>query len=282
MDLEGLSTQEQEAFTLYREKYSLQHPPPERGATAALGWQFYLLLLTSLASVVLASLRTADMFYRAAYLGGNRPLALAEAVAVLLAIEGGIVVYSAIRAQAKGNYGLTKLLFGIVVMVLISTFAGLGQSLNLIENISPQIKLYFEYALTLVIGVGASVVAWIGGEVLGGQIALVGSKQEKMDETFASDLRGWEESLLRSWNASPERKIVRKDIVQAVPVSTAPSTAVQDGYKTDEVYDWLTWQNNGWRTESDVPTARQIEKSMNNIPVSSAQRGRARWIRENL
>lgn len=73
-------------------------------------------------------------------------------------------------------------------------------------------------------------------------------------------------------------------IRQLQPDLNGEDITVQEGttrYMTDDVYEWLSWQNNGWSREDDVPSAREIEKAIS-VPVSSAQRGRKRWIRENL
>ena len=194
------------------------------------------------------------------------------------------MVWSAVRASSKGDVGLGKLGFGIVLAVLISTFAGLGQSLHLIEDINPVVLTYFQYALTVIIGVGASLIAWIGGEVLGGQIAQAAERKEGAHLSFQERAKTYNEKMLASWTRSPERKMVRGELT-SVPSSTAvqkPVQAVQEPdkkYMTDEVYDWLTWQNGDWATKEEVPSAREIEKAMD-VPVSSAQRGRNRWIRE--
>lgn len=206
MNFGEITELELEAFSQFRRKYTALNPPPK---AASLGWQFWLLVLTSLAAVILASLRTAEQFYRAAQLGGNTVLALIEAASVLFAVEGGIVVYSAIRAARSSHISDRMLRLGIFTMVLISTIAGLGQSARLITNLDPQVKTAFEYVLSTIIGAGASAIAWIGGEVLGSQIALAGRATSEM----AGD---YNNRLLSSWNNSPERRIARGELVRSV------------------------------------------------------------------
>ncbi len=212
MDLEALSQQEEEAFALYRRRFVQQHPPPSEKEAGGLGWKFVALLITSLGAVALATLRTMDIFYNAALLSGNMYIAVGEAVAVIVAIEGGIVVWSAVRASSKGDVGLGKLGFGIILAVLISTFAGLGQSLHLIDNINPVVLEYFQYALTITIGIGASLIAWIGGEVLGGQLAQAAERKENAHLSYRERAGSYNEKLLASWNRSPERKMVRGEL----------------------------------------------------------------------
>lgn len=287
MDLSELSQNEREAFELYKQRYREQHPPPRFRGAVGLDWRFFAILATSIGALGLATLRTMDIFYEAALLSGNPYLAIAEAFFVILAIEGGIVVWSAVRASKRQNTSDAKLGFGILMAVLISVFAGLGQSLHLIENIDPTVLRYFQYALTIIIGVGASLVAWIGGDVLGEQVAQAGERREDASLSHRERMREYQNKLLASWQRSAERKMVRGDLsaeVSRTASSTAVQEPVQEGttrYMTDDVYEWLSWQNNGWSREDDVPSAREIEKAIS-VPVSSAQRGRKRWIRENL
>jgi len=285
MNLEELTQRETDAFELYRDKYELQHTIPEPPSTRGLGWQFYLLVLTSLAAVILAALRTAEQFYLAASLSGSPIFSLAEAIAAMIAIEGGIVIYAAIRAENNKKVSNSTLGIGIFLMVLISTFAGLGQSLRLIDNINTELMIYFQYALSIVIGVGASALAWIGGEVLGSQIAKVGTYSEIAYDHYQQEVENYNNRLLASWNNSLERRSIRGDFVQSVQT---PVPRYNEGTaevpKTQVVYQWLDDMNSGWTHVDDVPSAREIEKELEHhkVAVSSAQRGRNRWIRENL
>lgn len=266
LDLERLAEQEAQAYALFRQKYLEIHPPP---SARGLGWQFYALVLTSLAAVVLAALRTADQFYRAAQLAGSEWLARAEAVSVLFAIEGGIVLYSAIRASEMKNIGLDKMKLGIIIMVIISTFAGLGQSLNLVDGLDPRFAVVFEYALSFVIGVGASIVAWIGGEVLGGQIAAVGVRADQ-------DASAYRNGLLKAWNASPERKLARGELMDSVrgfsaersvnvqrPATGQPQHFEESG-KRDEAFayiDDVLFQDGQLPGPTELARALGIQKS---------------------
>jgi hypothetical protein len=228
VDLEAISHQEEEAFELYKQRFIQQHPMPFLRRATGLDWKFYAILVTSIGALALATLRTMDIFYEAALLSGNPYLAIAEAVAVVLAIEGGILVWSAVRASSRGDVGMGKLGFGIALAVLISMFAGLGQSLHLIENINTELLRYFQYSLTLIIGVGASLVAWIGGEVLGGQIAQAGQRQEDAGLSYREQKQVYYDRLLASWQRSAERKMVRGDLTAEASVRSVPNDRTND------------------------------------------------------
>lgn len=225
MDLSEISRQEEEAFELFKQNYIQQRPPPRFKAAVGLDWRFWAVLITSVSALLLATLRTMDIFYEAALLSGNPYLAIAEAVAVVLAIEGGIVVWSAIRAskQDTGNQN-TKLGVGIFFAVLISMFAGLGQSLHLIDNIDPTLLRYFQYTLTVIIGIGASLVAYIGGDVLGGEIALAGERRKNAGRDYDELKAEYQERLLSSWARSLERKIARGELVEEANVRSSTTT----------------------------------------------------------
>lgn len=291
MNLEDATLSEVEAFALYREKYAQMHPPPQMSALGGYGWQFALLLVTSAAAVILAALRTANQFYRAASLSGDAFLAYAEAVAVLFAVEGGIVVYSAIRSAAKKNVSMSRLGLGIGIMVIISTFAGLGQSLHLIENIDSTFQLYFEYGLSFVIGVGASVIAWIGGDVLGSQIALVGVKREQKGKDYGEEKGAWEARLLASWANSPERKIARGDLNAELERSLARSRGNERGtgnarenlrnYGSEEVKGKIKEYLAGvFNREGRIPGPTEIADAVGTAK-SYASRVRDEWVGEH-
>lgn len=283
MELEELSLQEEQAFERFRHKYLIQYPTPSKPKAEALGWQFILLVITSLASVVLASLRTAEQFYLAAYLGGNSGLAMAEAISVMLAIEGGIVIYSAVRAVSKKTFSMRTLGFGIAIMVTISTFAGLGQSIRTIQTIDPAFIKWFQYALSFVIGVGASLIAWIGGDVLGGQIAKVGLLSEANDAKYQASLEEYNQRLLASWRSSTERKIIRGELVRSVDVRSANHRTrphlPNEGQNEQrmKIFEYIAQTFNA---EGRIPGPSEIAQGTG-VSKSYAHETRKAWVEEN-
>lgn len=246
MDLQQVAQDETEAFYLFSETYRQMYPPPRKQAVGGLGWQFYLLLITTTASVILASMRTAQQFYKAALLGGSPALAWTEAAMVLLAIEGGIVVYSMVLAVRKKKSSYLQMQTAILVMVLMSMFAGFGQSINLIQNVDPQFLRFFEYALSIVIGLGATIVAWVGGDVLGGQIAMLDIRRQEIDKEYKEEMKPYEAQVRAAWGRSPQRKIVRNDLVveeRSLDVPSFPRNAKRNdprnlrNYGSHEVKD---------------------------------------------
>lgn len=223
-----IKEQEQQAFEVHIQSYKRLNPMPRPRKVDGIGWQFWIALPVTVSQIVLAAMRTAAIFYAAASLSGfGNMFALVEASAVMLAVEGGLVVYSAIRAannaKSKSAEQLdaynTRLAWGIGFMVVVSVLAGLGQSIGLIEYIDVRVLTGFQYTLSLVIGVGASVIAWIGGEVLGTQIAKVGIAREEAMAEYKEEMEKYWDGLRSSWERSQERKYIRQPLSQ-LPVQT--------------------------------------------------------------
>jgi len=217
VDLSKTTHGEEEAFLLFKHKFELLSPPPKIPVVSGgLGTQFWIYFIVSMAQVVLAALRTADQFYKAAFLSGNGDMfAKFEAIISLVAIEGGLVVLATLRAANKKHYSERSSVIGMVMMAAISTLAGLGQSINLVENVNPDILLYLQYVLAIVLGVGVTIIALIGGDVLGGLIVKTSERIEGAEDKYTDDLRKYNDGLLSAWNKSAERKISRGEITGA-------------------------------------------------------------------
>ena len=134
----GVTDDEAQAFEAFRDKYMQMRPPPIRPGVSGLGWQFWITIPCALAAIVLAALRTANIFYSAASMSGLGDFFSAlEAVFAMLAIEGGLVAYAAIRSDRKAKdedveairQHDTRLGWAIVLMVAVSIIAGLGNRL---------------------------------------------------------------------------------------------------------------------------------------------------------
>lgn len=138
-------------------------------------------MIVAFSTIILAALRTAMMFFAAGerssrlFLPEGHPwlsaISVLDAVVALLAVEFGIVALSAIRViENKGHVPKWIYTAHMTILVLVSIFAGIGQSLGLIDNLNPRVFELFTYAMVLILGFGASFAAWASGEVLGSQL----------------------------------------------------------------------------------------------------------------
>jgi hypothetical protein len=287
MNYEELSSAEMAAFEGYKAKYLAFHPVLEKPKPEGVGWRLFLIVLVSAASIILASLRTAQQFYKAASLGGSDLLGYAEAVAVIFAVEGGLVVYSTIRAINDKEKKKRLLKWGIWIMLLISIIAGLGQSINLINEINRSILNVFEYVLSFVIGVFSSVLAWISGEVLGGEIARLILASETIEGEYQQYLEEYQSSMLQSWSSSTERKMARSAFISSESSFGSPGSfstktnrlnpPIRQPVKEQEIFEFITGIFN---VEGRIPGPKEIADTIS-CAKGYASDVRKKWIEQN-
>lgn len=208
-ELEIIAEEEIRGYRIYREKYRALNPPPVKPSPVKQGWEFTAYIIVSVASVLLASMRTAEMFYRAAFFSANAVLGFVEAFLAVFTVESGIVVYAAVLGSRSKKIAQWVLILGIVLLSAISIIAGFGQSMNLISDLDPLIKSYTENALSLLIGPGASIAALIGGHILGQQIAMAAQQYEQLMKDYEKELEEYNTKIKKGWDRSEERKSSR-------------------------------------------------------------------------
>jgi hypothetical protein len=207
---------EQQAWENFKARYVAQVPPPQKASVEiwrTIGWQLVMILLQAVGAIGLASLRTAEMFYIASA-GALPGLRVVEAALAILAIEFGIVVFAAIRAEANNrNVSDTEklnalsvstawLVVGEIVMLAISIVAGLGVSFKGFD-----VSVDFSFPLAVVLGAGASIVAAVAGMVIGAMLARWGNVRDAADIKYRNEYASWEEGLRESWEKSPDQRI---------------------------------------------------------------------------
>jgi hypothetical protein len=206
-ELELVTADEVKAFDIFRNKYRALNPGPAKPTPAKQGWEFKAYFVVSIAAVLLASMRTAEQFYRAATFSANSMLGFVEAFLAVFTVEVGIVVYAAVLASRRRQVYNWVFWVGLVLLSSISIVAGLGQSLALTTNPNPVLLRYTQYALSFLIGPGASVAALIGGHILGQSIAEVAQKYEQDQVVYEQELDLYNEKMRRAWQRSFERKV---------------------------------------------------------------------------
>jgi len=99
-----VTQEESTAFEAFKEKYMKMNPIPVRPTMKGLGWQFWITVPCALSAIVLAALRTANIFYKAAKLSElGEFFSIIEAFVAMIAIEGGLVAYAAILSDRKSQ-----------------------------------------------------------------------------------------------------------------------------------------------------------------------------------
>lgn len=287
MNFEELTAQETDAFEQFRQKYKLMHPIKARPKTAGLDWKFYLVLVVAPPQILLAALRTANIFYKAADLAGNHTLAYIEAALAILAVEVSLVVYSAVQAAKRTEVPKGRLTFGIILMVLISVFAGLSQSITLISGVDPTFLTYLQYGVSFMIGIGASIIAWIGGEVLGEQVALMGIRSAEIDSRYRAYLAEYNDTMLNSWANSPERRIARDELIDAVRSVRLPNEQrtkrrprLPNEGQNEVRLKVMEYLKSVYERDGRVPGPTEISNALS-VSKGYAHQVRGEWIEEN-
>lgn len=205
------SEREQEFYARYRIGYAQKNPPPKKpSAISALADPYtYMLVIVTLGSLLLTSLRTAEQFFRSAmnsWLG--EWVAWTEAALAIISVEGAMVVYSMIRAKKiRATYDGRWLVVGIGITAFISIVASLGQSVNFIDQLPETLNNGLQWALTFVIGPIGAVAAVIGGHLIGAHLSDLSVQNEGRYSQYEKELDEWLDGLNRSWNAN-KKKII--------------------------------------------------------------------------
>ena len=215
---------EEEAWGLFEQRFDKQFPMPESPNVKlmnSIGWQFIMTTLQAVASVVLASMRTAQMFYEAAA-GTFWAIQFTGAGASVLAIELGIVTFSTIKSEMKNRAQTVKdlnsaldvsvklLNTGIFAGLIISAIAGLGVSLKGFGINTEGFKL----VLAVTMGLGASIIAWVSGDILGAMLARFGNARLAAGHKHATEMQERNELKNNMWENAPERKIARSELME--------------------------------------------------------------------
>jgi hypothetical protein len=260
-ELEQLTKEEIRGFEIYRRKSATINPPPQKPNPVKQGWEFKAYFVVCVAAVLLASMRTAEQFYRAATFSANAVLGFTEAFLAVFTVESGIVVYAAVLAARQKKIAQWVMWLGIILLSSISIVAGLGQSLYLSRDIDPIILRYTEYALSILIGPGASIAALIGGHILGQQIASAAMTYESMLAEYDHKIKEYNERIIRNWTHSRERRIVLGLMPAPIPPSTLiPEIKVLQPGETSKIPEKMPV----------VQTVTQL-KGDNNRPIQQPQ-----------
>jgi hypothetical protein len=198
-EISELSKSEIQAYKNFREVYSFQHPHPQK-EYPNLKWDFWAIVFISICSIALAAFRTSDAFYKAS---GS----YWEAGVSVVAIEGVIVLFSLLKARRnqKTNEGISD--YGLYTAFAISVLAGLLQSSNILSGENAFVS-FLEWVLVLVMGVGATVIAWLAGDILGVRLVILDEWREKANERFTNALRTWTANCIKQFKNSSELQAI--------------------------------------------------------------------------
>jgi hypothetical protein len=302
-DLITNSTDE-EIFALenFKRRYKALVPPPTKPTVtlmSALGWQFWAIMVQSLAAIVLVGMRTASMFYDVSFMGMQSVLmALIEAGAAVIAVEAGIVIFSSLRAEIQNRKNdaslsgesahievkasMSRLLVGEVACILLSLVAGFGVSA---KGLGMTI-IWLPWLMLFGLAGGATIIVAVSGDIIGVTLARLANLQTVIADKFEVTKQKYDEGMFRAWNASDERKIARHEIreaVQPVHVRRSTNTPRTSSERTPIVSDVANIISEYLMTHSTneyVPGPSEISRVLD-VSKGYAHRIRNEWIAAN-
>lgn|GEM_PF-5062964 len=204
-----MSKSEIKAFKDFEQVYLVEHPHPLK-PEYNLGWEFWTAMGTSFSAVILAAFRTGQAFYLSAVAKGNSAFSLLEAIAAVFAIEGSVVLFALQRARRRNKTDDISSEIGLWVAFGISALAGLFQSVNLIPNPDKLVSSLLSISLVVSMGLGATIIAWLGGDILGVHLVRLEFIRKESNEQFNKSVRGYRANLLKAWMNSDERTAVNE------------------------------------------------------------------------
>lgn len=195
------------AFKDFESVYRAQHPHPVK-QKAILGWESWTTLGTAGAAVVLAAFRTAQAFYLAAVAKGVVILSAMEAISAVFAIEGSVILFALQRAREVKKTDAHSSELGLWVAFIISILAGLYQSINIVLTPNDTVSLLLSWSLAIAMGVGATLIAWLSGDLLGVYLVRLEFKNSQADEQFTRSMHSYRANMLKEWKSSFEQNAV--------------------------------------------------------------------------
>ncbi|MBX3046992.1 MAG: hypothetical protein KF698_08360 [Anaerolineales bacterium] len=244
------------------------YPRPVR-KSLALGWEFWVAVSVAAAAIVLAAMRTAHSFYTAAILSAQvyglgsaaitQVMGLAEALAAMLAIEGGLVYAAVKRAQQEGKVKPGLIAMNITLLVAISVVAGLGQSLGLVMGLPAEWLEGFSWLMALILGAGASIVAWLSGEMLGVELLKFEQARSSAEKAHQASLTKWTNEARAAWQQA--KKEQSQQASQPTPAAVEPDPAPPSKFDQDKqrVLDFVTQFSLNRRR---IPTTGEISAAL--------------------
>lgn len=213
---------EASAIEAWKGVYVASHPMPEQkkiNLFQEFGLEFIFALVTTISSLLLAAMRTGFQFFMAAFVTANRYLtasvfqqtlpdgaifafSLVEMLAAVAGIDGILVVFGLARGRRRGIQ--TVPIAGVVIALVISIAAGLGQSLGIITtNLQ-----WLDGIIAIVTGVGASLVAYYSAEALGALWNRIDSAQENYHLKYDREVQEWYTKMGEEFRGNNRRRII--------------------------------------------------------------------------
>lgn len=206
-----------EAFAEYRTTYRAIHPPPPKPSFVAFDkTQIGLAMVFILCLTIYAATRTAAVIEITEKASGYaEATARALAWVAVVGVEGMLLFMSITHTRVPKLYSQNHAWVLIVLGGVISALAGVSSGLGLFDAALVWLASWqngVNIFLTLVLGVGATVMVWASGEFVGTAMhnhKILGTRSE---DTYREKVDAYEQTLRERWDASPDKAAVSHDL----------------------------------------------------------------------
>ncbi len=233
IDLEELHRAEEAARQNFERDFEDLDPRPEKPARFSardLGIEFPLTVLTGIAAIVQAAMRTGYKFFELASKQGMGIGSWLDGASAMIGVEGFIAVIAFTQARARGKTkvaaGNTRLslwreLAGAGVALTISIAAGFAQSITGSTYIPVGFQKFVDWMVVLALGLGASVLAYFAGEIAGSMVVRAEALYVSEIGNYDAKLAEWKSRFRKAWEASDQYQLLHVDIHGAVQLARA-------------------------------------------------------------
>jgi hypothetical protein len=236
IDLDELHRKEvaaRENFEAEFEAFNPRPVKPERFSVKSLGIEFPIAVITGVAAIVQAAMRTGYKFFDLASKQGMGVGSWLDGASAMIGVEGFIAVVGFLMARqrgkaliAKGELKLTRweqyrTWGGLVVALTISVATGFAQSITGSKYASLDFQKFVDWMVVVALGLGASLLAWLAGEIIGQLVVRAEMLYVSATGNFDKKLKEWKEDLREAWQASDQYKLLHVDIQGALKLAKA-------------------------------------------------------------
>lgn len=224
VDLDELYLKEKTARENFMADFLVTDPrpvEPARFAVKDLGIEFPLTVLTGIAAIVQAAMRTGYKFFELASKQGMGVMSWLDGASAMIGVEGFIAVIAFTQARARGKQkvadGNTKLtlwreITGAVVALTISIAAGFAQSISGSKYIPEGFQSFVDWMVVIALGLGASVLAYFAGEIAGAMVVRSEALHVSGVRNYKKDDAAWAARFKAAWEASDQYQLLHVDI----------------------------------------------------------------------
>jgi len=224
VDLQELDEKEMQAIQRFERRYKFTNPEPiapNAFSIKNLGFEFPLTIITGLAAIVQAAMRTGFKFFELASRNGMGIGSWVDGASAMIGVEGFIAVIGFTRARASGQelidngtlkINATKEWIGLGIALAISVTTGLAQSITGSATIPIEFQGFVDWLVVVFLGVGASILAYFAGEIAGVMAVRAEMIYLSGVRKFDKAMKEWKTNLKEAWEASDEKKFLHVDI----------------------------------------------------------------------